>query len=122
MKKTLIALLLLLVFAVPAYSSPSDTVETLSVATTGTTAFTAAKIEDITKFQTNAQSAFCTVAVATINYTYDGTTPTTTTSGVGHKALAGTWFIITGHARLKNFLAIGETATSTVTCTYSYDY
>jgi hypothetical protein len=122
MKKLLLIVIAFFVFMFPGnvFSGSIDNFETLTVLTSAVKSFTTANIEDVTKGQQNALSVFCTVLVANINYTFDGTTPTTGDTGVGHRGAVGTWFKITGHARIKAFQAIAATATSTVTCTYSF--
>lgn len=61
-----------------------------------------------------ARSAVITLETGNIRYTTDGTTPTTTATGVGHLATPVTTVTLEGLAEIKNFKMIAETVTAGV--------
>ena len=93
--------------------------ETLTVLTSAVNYFTVAKIIDPTKWQPSMIRAFCTITGGQLNFTVDGTTPTTGATGVGHYAQAGDKLTITGEEDIRKFQCIAATATVTVACSYS---
>jgi hypothetical protein len=99
--------------------------ETLS-SITAATGFTLSKlnttaIEGLKGLRCRA--VLITVETASIVFTEDGTTPTTTTlGGTGHLLIPGEAKIITGQGNVKNFLCINAAAGSgaTVHCTFYF--
>lgn len=76
--------------------------------------FTAAKIDPAG--QPQGQIASCRARTAEMSVTYDGTTPT---ASVGILLEPGDWLVVTGHDRLRRFLAIRTGATTGgLDCTY----
>lgn len=120
MKKIFLALAL--VFSLVTFAFAVAYFEQLSIGKDAVVAFTAAKIYHAGQYQQYAQEAKCTVTTGAINYTVDGTTPTTTATGVGHTANIGDVLTIAGYDNISSFQAIAVTSTSsTVTCTYFYN-
>ena len=122
MKKRLSFILFLIAcFIAPVYANNNCNSETLSVLTSAVKTFTAASIVDTTKHQQIADVAYCSVSVGAINFTMDGTTPTTGSTGVGHPIAVGQTFSVTGIAYIRAVQMIAQSTTATVYCTYSFD-
>jgi len=94
--------------------------EQISVTSSPAVGFTATKISHSGAFQPYAQLAMCTLLGGPILFTTDGTTPTTSASGVGHTMNVGDVLHIWGYADIAKFLAIAVSTTGVLSCSYYY--
>jgi len=78
--------------------------------------FTASILKDNSAPLKDCQRVICTLETASVRYTTDGTTPTTT---IGHLLNAGDIVIVQGQPAISNFRAIRTGGTSgSLKCTF----
>ena len=119
--KKLWLFLLVLLFASSVFAGVISNSEVLPFTSGGVVTFTSAKVNDVTKSPPKAVEAFIFVYGASgINFTVDGTTPTTSTSGVGIQIPANGTYDIVGQENVRDFQAIGTTGTGNIYATYFF--
>ena|SRR2546428_12376997 len=103
-------------FAAEQLSVTTAAVVTLTVATYNPST----KVDDGTSVNQPANAALITqqTATNTVNFTMDGTTPTTGATGIGHTLLTNDNVVVFGLQNLKNFKMIATTGTCSVFITY----
>jgi hypothetical protein len=109
MKRLLVSLIAVLVFASVSFAA---TFEQLSITSGAVVTFTAAKIGPPNPY---AQAAACSLETGSIRWTTDGTTPS---SSVGHLMSAATEILILGEGDVANFKAIATSTTGVLSCSY----
>ncbi len=114
MKKKISIITLAILIPAVLYSA---TFEQISVTSGAVVTPTAAKIAADGVYPSGAIAALCTLETASIRWTCDGTTPTST---VGHLMTVGEALEITGHKDIVDFKAIAPSTTGTLSCTYSF--
>lgn len=93
-----------------------------TITTAASTGFTASYLNYSTAANLPIKAALITVETASIRFTLDGTTPTTTAGGaVGHLMTAAQNYVVRGYENCRNFRCINAAGSSpTVKCTYFY--
>ena len=117
MKKIALSIFIVLLFSFAAFATDFEQV---TLANNAVSTLTAAKYHHAGAFQQDAIEAFCTLTVGSINYTTNGTTPTTTTGGVGHTMTTSDKLILTG-PDIAAFQGIATTAVAPIlSCSYYF--
>ena len=119
MKKIALSIFIVLMLAFAPSVFATD-FEQVTLANNAVSTLTVTKYYHAGTYNQNALEAFCTLTVGSINYTTNGTTPTTTTGGVGHTMTISDKLILTG-ADIAAFQGIATTAVAPIlSCSYYF--